>query len=179
VKGEAIYIPPPPCVPIDTCGAGDASASGILYSVLRGTSDLKASACWLHRSLRSKAHAYGFRMRTDWLNRLPFTWTAWSSVQMFEHMSFKRLISYAVVQMLGIYLYIRSLSLVVVGLVHCLGLSTECGSCLWSPCTNCVNVILFCMWSSTGQSAEIAVQSDFVGWDSIWLGETLLSHTKR
>ncbi|KAJ8763056.1 hypothetical protein K2173_023261 [Erythroxylum novogranatense] len=41
VKGEAIYIPPSPCVPIDTRGAGDAYASGILYGILRGVSDLK------------------------------------------------------------------------------------------------------------------------------------------
>ncbi|KAG0502198.1 hypothetical protein HPP92_002270 [Vanilla planifolia] len=41
VKGEAVYIPPSRCVPLDTCGAGDAYASGILYGVLRGMSDLK------------------------------------------------------------------------------------------------------------------------------------------
>ncbi|AES89648.1 pfkB family carbohydrate kinase [Medicago truncatula] len=41
VKGEAVYIPPSPCVPVDTCGAGDAYASGILYGVLRGVSDLR------------------------------------------------------------------------------------------------------------------------------------------
>lgn len=41
VKGEAVYIPPSPCVPVDTCGAGDAYASGILYGMLRGVSDLK------------------------------------------------------------------------------------------------------------------------------------------
>ncbi|KAK2977224.1 hypothetical protein RJ640_028429 [Escallonia rubra] len=41
VKGEAVYIPPSPCVPVDTCGAGDAYASGILYGILRGVSDLK------------------------------------------------------------------------------------------------------------------------------------------
>ncbi|KAK3229392.1 hypothetical protein Dsin_001273 [Dipteronia sinensis] len=41
VKGEAIYIPPSPCVPVDTCGAGDAYASGILYGILRGVSDIK------------------------------------------------------------------------------------------------------------------------------------------
>ncbi|WCJ27769.1 pfkB-like carbohydrate kinase family protein [Euphorbia peplus] len=40
VKGEAVYIPPSPCVPVDTCGAGDAYASGILYGILRGSSDL-------------------------------------------------------------------------------------------------------------------------------------------
>lgn len=42
VKGEAIYIPPSPCIPVDTCGAGDAYASGVLYGILRGVSDLKA-----------------------------------------------------------------------------------------------------------------------------------------
>lgn len=41
VKGEAIFIPPSPCVPFDTCGAGDAYASGILYGMLRGVSNLK------------------------------------------------------------------------------------------------------------------------------------------
>uniref|UniRef100_A0A7N0TBX9 Carbohydrate kinase PfkB domain-containing protein n=1 Tax=Kalanchoe fedtschenkoi TaxID=63787 RepID=A0A7N0TBX9_KALFE len=41
VKGEATHIPPSPCVPIDTCGAGDAYASGILYGILRGLPDLK------------------------------------------------------------------------------------------------------------------------------------------
>ncbi|KAL3521766.1 hypothetical protein ACH5RR_019915 [Cinchona calisaya] len=41
VKGEAVYVPPPPCMPVDTCGAGDAYASGILYGLLQGVSDLK------------------------------------------------------------------------------------------------------------------------------------------
>lgn len=41
VKGEAVYIPPTPCAPVDTCGAGDAYASGILYGLLRGVSDLR------------------------------------------------------------------------------------------------------------------------------------------
>ncbi|KAF5735310.1 hypothetical protein HS088_TW15G00812 [Tripterygium wilfordii] len=41
VKGEAVYIPPSPCVPVDTCRAGDAYASGILYGLLCGVSDLK------------------------------------------------------------------------------------------------------------------------------------------
>ncbi|XP_075503229.1 LOW QUALITY PROTEIN: uncharacterized protein LOC142540753 [Primulina tabacum] len=41
VKGEAVYIPPSPCVPVDTCGAGDAYASGILYGILRGIYDLR------------------------------------------------------------------------------------------------------------------------------------------
>jgi hypothetical protein len=41
VKSEAIYVPPPPCILVDTCCAGDAYASGILYGILRGASDLK------------------------------------------------------------------------------------------------------------------------------------------
>ncbi|RYR48831.1 hypothetical protein Ahy_A07g034897 [Arachis hypogaea] len=42
LKGEAVYILPFPCVPVDTCGARDAYACGILYGVLRGISDLKS-----------------------------------------------------------------------------------------------------------------------------------------
>ncbi|KAI3432195.1 PfkB domain-containing protein [Psidium guajava] len=41
MKGEAIYIPPSPCIPVDTCGAGDTYASGVLYGILRGACDLK------------------------------------------------------------------------------------------------------------------------------------------
>lgn len=41
VKGEAVYIPPTPCAPVDTCGAGDAYASGILYGLLHSVSDLR------------------------------------------------------------------------------------------------------------------------------------------
>lgn len=33
VKGEAVYIPPFPCRPADTCGAGDAYASGTFYQI--------------------------------------------------------------------------------------------------------------------------------------------------
>lgn len=38
VKG-VVYIPPSPCVPVNTCGASNAYASGILYGTLRGVSD--------------------------------------------------------------------------------------------------------------------------------------------
>ena len=41
IKGEDIYVPPSHCMPVDTCGTGDAYASGILYGILRGASDLK------------------------------------------------------------------------------------------------------------------------------------------
>ncbi|XP_042061313.1 uncharacterized sugar kinase slr0537-like [Salvia splendens] len=42
VKGESVYIPPNPCVAVDTCGAGDAYASGILYGLSRGVSDSRS-----------------------------------------------------------------------------------------------------------------------------------------
>ena len=41
LRGEVVFIPPAPCVPVDTCGAGDAYAAGILYGWLRGGLDLK------------------------------------------------------------------------------------------------------------------------------------------
>ncbi|KAH9300536.1 hypothetical protein KI387_012119, partial [Taxus chinensis] len=40
-NGEVIYIPPSPCVPASTCGAGDAYAAGILYGLLKGLSNIK------------------------------------------------------------------------------------------------------------------------------------------
>ncbi|KAG6382946.1 hypothetical protein SASPL_157315 [Salvia splendens] len=42
VKGESVYIPPNPCVAVDTCGAGDAYASGILYGLSLGVSDSRS-----------------------------------------------------------------------------------------------------------------------------------------
>lgn len=41
LKGEIVFVPPAPCVPVDTCGAGDAYAAGMLYGLLRGVPDLK------------------------------------------------------------------------------------------------------------------------------------------
>jgi sugar/nucleoside kinase (ribokinase family) len=41
LRGEVVFIPPAPCVPVDTCGAGDAYAAGVLYGLLRGVPDVK------------------------------------------------------------------------------------------------------------------------------------------
>jgi sugar/nucleoside kinase (ribokinase family) len=70
VKGEAIYIPPPPCVPIDTCGAGDAYASGILYSVLRGASDLKGIGLLASQVAAVVVGQQGTRLRVQDADRL-------------------------------------------------------------------------------------------------------------
>ena len=40
--GKAVYIPPSPCVPVDSCGAGDAYAAGVLYGLLAGVPSLRA-----------------------------------------------------------------------------------------------------------------------------------------
>ena len=40
--GKAVYIPPSPCVPVDSCGAGDAYAAGVLYGLLTGVPSLRA-----------------------------------------------------------------------------------------------------------------------------------------
>ncbi|GAV70651.1 PfkB domain-containing protein [Cephalotus follicularis] len=63
VKGEAIYIPPSPCVPADTCGAGDAYASGILYGILRGVSDLKRMGTLAARTAATVVGQQGTRLR--------------------------------------------------------------------------------------------------------------------
>ncbi|XVE62315.1 hypothetical protein DITRI_Ditri06bG0108300 [Diplodiscus trichospermus] len=63
VKGEAVYIPPPPCVPVDSCGAGDAYASGILYGILRGVSDLKGMGTLAARIAATVVGQQGTRLR--------------------------------------------------------------------------------------------------------------------
>ncbi|CAN6294180.1 unnamed protein product [Urochloa humidicola] len=70
VKGEAIYIPPPPCLPVDTCGAGDAYASGILYGVLRGASDLKSIGLLASRVAAVVVGQQGTRLRVQDADRL-------------------------------------------------------------------------------------------------------------
>lgn len=70
VKGEAIYIPPPQCVAVDTCGAGDAYASGILYGVLRGASDLKGIGLLASRVAAVVVGQQGTRLRVQDADRL-------------------------------------------------------------------------------------------------------------
>ncbi|XP_010553829.1 PREDICTED: uncharacterized protein LOC104823799 [Tarenaya hassleriana] len=65
VKGEAIYIPPYPCVPADTCGAGDAYASGILYGILRGVSDIKGTGSLAARTAATVVGQQGTRLRVQ------------------------------------------------------------------------------------------------------------------
>ncbi|KAJ1693505.1 hypothetical protein LUZ63_010203 [Rhynchospora breviuscula] len=76
VKGEAIYIPPSPCRPVDTCGAGDAYASGILYGVLRGASDLKGMGALASRVAAVVVGQQGTRLRVHDAERLAesFEW---------------------------------------------------------------------------------------------------------
>ncbi|WVZ57727.1 hypothetical protein U9M48_008076 [Paspalum notatum var. saurae] len=70
VKGEAIYIPPSPCIPMDTCGAGDAYASGILYGILRGASDLKGIGLLASRVAAVVVGQQGTRLRVQDADRL-------------------------------------------------------------------------------------------------------------
>lgn len=70
VKGEAAYIPPSPCVPLDTCGAGDAYASGILYSMLRRVSDLKSMGTIASKVASVVVGQQGTRLRVQDATRL-------------------------------------------------------------------------------------------------------------
>ncbi|PWA67366.1 pfkB-like carbohydrate kinase family protein [Artemisia annua] len=70
VKGEALYIPPSPCTPVDTCGAGDAYASGILYGLLRGASDLKGMGSLAARVAATVVAQQGTRLRVQDAARL-------------------------------------------------------------------------------------------------------------
>ncbi|KAL2518509.1 pfkB-like carbohydrate kinase family protein [Abeliophyllum distichum] len=65
VKGEAVYIPPSHCVPVDTCGAGDAYASGILYGILRGVSDLRGMGALAAKVASVVVAQQGTRLRVQ------------------------------------------------------------------------------------------------------------------
>lgn len=65
MKGETIYIPPSPCLPVDTCGAGDAYASGVLYGVLRGISDVKRIGKVAARVAATVVGQQGTRLRVS------------------------------------------------------------------------------------------------------------------
>ncbi|KAK6155281.1 hypothetical protein DH2020_009529 [Rehmannia glutinosa] len=65
VKGEAVYIPPTPCVPVDTCGAGDAYASGILYGLLHGASDLRGMGALASKVASVVVGQQGTRLRVQ------------------------------------------------------------------------------------------------------------------
>lgn len=75
VKGEAIFVPPSPCVPVDACGAGDAYASGILYGVLRGRSDLKSMGLLASRVAAAVVEQQGTRLRVQDAGRLVESFT--------------------------------------------------------------------------------------------------------
>lgn len=70
VKGEAIYVPPSQCLPVDTCGAGDAYASGILYSILKGSSDLKEMGMLASRVAATVVGQQGTRLGIQDAERL-------------------------------------------------------------------------------------------------------------
>ncbi|KAL0698295.1 hypothetical protein Bca4012_054417 [Brassica carinata] len=65
VKGEATSIPPSLCVPVDTCGAGDAYASGILYGIWRGVTDLKGMGDLATKIAASVVGQRGTRLRVQ------------------------------------------------------------------------------------------------------------------
>ncbi|KAK9120568.1 hypothetical protein Syun_018185 [Stephania yunnanensis] len=65
VKGEATYIAPSPCLPLDTCGAGDAYASGLLYSILRGVSNLKGMGSFAAKVASVVVGQQGTRLRVQ------------------------------------------------------------------------------------------------------------------
>ncbi|GFP84918.1 uncharacterized sugar kinase slr0537 [Phtheirospermum japonicum] len=65
VKGEAVYIPPTPCAPVDTCGAGDAYASGILYGLLHGVSDLRGMGALASKVASVVVAQQGTRLRVQ------------------------------------------------------------------------------------------------------------------
>jgi sugar/nucleoside kinase (ribokinase family) len=68
--GEIVYIPPAPCVPVDTCGAGDAYAGGILYGLLRGVTDLEGIGNLAARVAAAVVGQQGTRLREESANEI-------------------------------------------------------------------------------------------------------------
>ncbi|PIN23524.1 putative pfkB family carbohydrate kinase [Handroanthus impetiginosus] len=84
VKGEAVYIPPTRCVPLDTCGAGDAYASGILYGLLRGVSDLRGMGTLASKVASVVVAQQGTRLRVQDAAKLEETFAfhnEWSAIR--------------------------------------------------------------------------------------------------
>lgn len=52
-------------MPVDTCGAGDAYASGILYGILRGLSDVKGMGTLAARVASVVVGQQGTRLRVQ------------------------------------------------------------------------------------------------------------------
>lgn len=75
VKGEATYIPPSPCVPVDTCGAGDAYASGILYGVLHQVSDVRDMGTLASKVASIVVGQQGTRLRVQDAKKLAESFT--------------------------------------------------------------------------------------------------------
>lgn len=65
LKGEVSYIQPASCFPVDTCGAGDAYAAGVLYGLLRGVPDLKGIGNLAARVAAVVVGQQGTRLRED------------------------------------------------------------------------------------------------------------------
>lgn len=65
LKGEIVFVPPATCVPVDTCGAGDAYAAGVLYGLLRGVPDLKGMGNLAARVAATVVGQQGTRLREE------------------------------------------------------------------------------------------------------------------
>ncbi|KAL2649586.1 hypothetical protein R1flu_017714 [Riccia fluitans] len=65
LKGEVTYIQPAPCVPLDTCGAGDAYAAGVLYGFLRGVPHIKGIGNLAARVAAMVVGQHGTRLKKE------------------------------------------------------------------------------------------------------------------
>lgn len=82
LKGEVVYIPPSPCSPVDTCGAGDAYAAGVLFCLFQGVPDIRSMGSFASRVAAVVVGQQGTRLReedacelaskTVKLNQVPF-----------------------------------------------------------------------------------------------------------
>ena len=65
LRGEVVFVPPSPCTPVDTCGAGDAYAAGVLFSLLKGVPDLASIGALSSRVAAVVVGQQGTRLREE------------------------------------------------------------------------------------------------------------------
>ena len=65
LKGEVVFVPPSPCTPVDTCGAGDAYAAGVLFSLLKSVPDVASVGALASRVAAVVVGQQGTRLREE------------------------------------------------------------------------------------------------------------------
>eukprot|EP00897_Mesotaenium_endlicherianum_P010966 jgi/Mesen1/9899/ME000070S09183 len=94
LKEEVLYVAPSPCVPADTCGAGDAYAAGVLFGLLGGLPDLRAIGKLAARVAAVVVGQQGTRLReedaAELATSVQWNWAAVTDEQVVQALAFSK-----------------------------------------------------------------------------------------